>query len=220
MNTTANWKLPIHGQSSWYEWPTMIRPMYYYCQTLRDGMKEGISAFGNPLVWWAGIPALILILLPFGRRRSNRLGSKTSQWLQSIGCEFFVFLALWSVFVKQSSSNGGGDSWKLYGPFLIVLGVASALYIAYQLVTRGDKKALFMVFAYAVQLLPWILVPRWYICLSLFSKCAICRHDDCVRYGKTCGCGQKMVQMVYGLSGSCLFPVLSFLSGTFRTADL
>ncbi len=35
-----------------------------------------------------------------------------------------------------------------------------ALYIAYQLVTRGDKKALFMVFAYAVQLLPWILVPR------------------------------------------------------------
>lgn len=147
-------------QSSWYEWPTMIRPMYYYCQTLRDGMKEGISAFGNPLVWWAGIPALILILLPFGRRRSNRLGSKTSQWLQSIGCEFFVFLALWSVFVKQSSSNGGGDSWKLYGPFLIVLGVASALYIAYQLVTRGDKKALFMVFAYAVQLLPWILVPR------------------------------------------------------------
>ena len=62
--------------------------------------------------------------------------------------------------MKQSSSNGGGDSWKLYGPFLIVLGVASALYIAYQLVTRGDKKALFMVFAYAVQLLPWILVPR------------------------------------------------------------
>ena len=62
--------------------------------------------------------------------------------------------------MKQSSSNGGGDSWKLYGPFLIVLGVASALYIAYQLVTRGDKKALFMVFAYAVQLLPWSLVPR------------------------------------------------------------
>ena len=59
-----------------------------------------------------------------------------------------------------------------------------------------------------------------YVFLSLFSKCAICRHDDCVRYGKTCGCGQKMVQMVYGLSGSCLFPVLSFLSGTFRTADL
>ena len=146
-------------QSSWYEWPTMIRPMYYYCQTLRDGMKEGISAFGNPLVWWAGIPALILILLPFGRRRSNRLGSKTSQWLQSIGCEFFAFLVLWRLVVKQSSSDGSGNLWTLYGPFFIVLGVV-ALYIAYQLVTRGDKKALFMVFAYAVQLLPWILVPR------------------------------------------------------------
>ena len=119
--------------------------------------------------------------------------------------------------MKQSSSDGSGNLWTLYGPFFIVLGVV-ALYIAYQLVTRGDKKALFMVFAYAVQLLPWIIV--LYICLSLFSKCAICRHDDCVLHGETCGFGQKMVQMVYGLSGSCLFPVLSFLSGTFRTADL
>ena len=162
----------------------MYRPIWYYSGVVSDTVREGISAFGNPLVWWAGIPALILILLPFGRRRSNRLGSKTSQWLQSIGCEFFVFLALWSVFVKQSSSNGGGDSWKLYGPFLIVLGVASALYIAYQLVTRGDKKALFMVFAYAVQ-----FSAALYICLSLFPKCAICRNDDCVLHGETCGFG-------------------------------
>ena len=177
-------------QSSWYEWPTMIRPMYYYCQTLRDGMKEGISAFGNPLVWWAGIPALILILLPFGRRRSNRLGSKTSQWLQSIGCEFFVFLALWSVFVKQSSSNGGGDSWKLYGPFLIVLGVASALYIAYQLVTRGrQKKPCFMVFCLCGSIITVDFSAALYICLSLFPKCAICRNDDCVLHGETCGFG-------------------------------
>lgn len=49
-----------------------------------------------------------------------------------------------------------------------------------------------------------------YICLSLFSKCAICRHDDCVRYGKTCGCGQKMVQMVYGLSAVAFFLFLVF----------
>lgn len=49
-----------HPYSSWwYEWPVMIRPVFYYCNTLANGLKEGISAFGNPLVWWAGIPALI-----------------------------------------------------------------------------------------------------------------------------------------------------------------
>ena len=41
--------------STWYEWPAMIRPVFYYSNTVADGLKEGISAFGNPLVWWAGI---------------------------------------------------------------------------------------------------------------------------------------------------------------------
>lgn len=52
-----------HAYSSWwYEWPTMIRPVFYYCNTVADGLKEGISAFGNPLVWWTGIPALIYMV--------------------------------------------------------------------------------------------------------------------------------------------------------------
>lgn len=78
--------------SSWEQWPTMIKPMFYYCNTVANGLKEGISAFGNPLVWWAGIPA------------------------------FFAML--------------------------------------YRIIRRSDKVAAFLVFAYMVQYLPWILVPR------------------------------------------------------------
>lgn len=79
-------------QAAWYEWPAMIRPMFYYCQTVADGLKEGISAFGNPLVWWAGLPAI--------------------------------------------------------------------LYMLYLIFRRKDRIALFMVFAYLVQYVPWMLVPR------------------------------------------------------------
>ncbi|HBA49265.1 MAG TPA: hypothetical protein DCZ91_16015 [Lachnospiraceae bacterium] len=47
--------------SPWYEWPTIKRPIWYYSrivtQTATGGLREGISAFGNPAVWWAGIPA-------------------------------------------------------------------------------------------------------------------------------------------------------------------
>ncbi len=48
--------------SSWYEWPTMVRPIWYYSGYLTDAVKEGISAFGNPIVWWIGIPAFIYVL--------------------------------------------------------------------------------------------------------------------------------------------------------------
>ena len=82
-----------HPYSSvWYEWPTMIRPVFYYSGTTAEGLKEAISAFGNPLVWWAGIPA------------------------------FF--------------------------------------YLVWRVVRYSDGKAMFLGFAYLVQLAPWVLVTR------------------------------------------------------------
>lgn len=47
--------------SAWYQWPIMYRPTWYYSGAVGN-LREGISAFGNPLVWWVGIPAAIFIL--------------------------------------------------------------------------------------------------------------------------------------------------------------
>jgi len=51
--------------SSWYEWPLMLRPVWYYSNIVAESatmhLREGISAFGNPLVWWAGIPAFLYL---------------------------------------------------------------------------------------------------------------------------------------------------------------
>jgi dolichyl-phosphate-mannose--protein O-mannosyl transferase len=78
--------------SKWYEWILMKRPIWYYSGTISETVKEGISSFGNPLVWWAGVPAFV--------------------------------------------------------------------YMLYLCIAKKDKKALFLVIAYAAQLLPWALVPR------------------------------------------------------------
>ncbi|MCM1058518.1 MAG: phospholipid carrier-dependent glycosyltransferase [Firmicutes bacterium] len=57
-----------HPYSSlWYQWPVMQRPIWYYSRIVTGssgagGLREGISAFGNPLVWWAGIPAALYTL--------------------------------------------------------------------------------------------------------------------------------------------------------------
>ena len=49
-----------HPYSSlWYQWPTMIRPVFYFSNTVGDGLYQGISAFGNPLVWYTAIPAAL-----------------------------------------------------------------------------------------------------------------------------------------------------------------
>ena len=48
--------------SHWYEWIIMKRPIWFYSADLGNGIKEGISSFGNPLVWWMGIPAFFYLV--------------------------------------------------------------------------------------------------------------------------------------------------------------
>ncbi len=60
--------------SRWYEWIIMKRPVWYYSGTLDNGLKEGISSFGNPFVWWLGIPAFIyMVYRIFNNRDKNSL---------------------------------------------------------------------------------------------------------------------------------------------------
>lgn len=48
--------------SPWYQWPTITRPIWYFSGQPGGTLREGISAFGNPLVWWPGIPAFLYML--------------------------------------------------------------------------------------------------------------------------------------------------------------
>lgn len=65
-----------HAYSSpWYQWPTMVRPVWYYSnivtETAEAHIREGISAFGNPLVWWAGIPAFFHMLYLTAKKKNR-----------------------------------------------------------------------------------------------------------------------------------------------------
>lgn len=53
--------------SRWYEWPIMKKPIWYFADIItgskgNGGLRENISAFGNPAVWWPGIPAAAYML--------------------------------------------------------------------------------------------------------------------------------------------------------------
>ncbi|NLP22235.1 MAG: phospholipid carrier-dependent glycosyltransferase [Erysipelotrichaceae bacterium] len=58
-NYHTNLEATHYFSSLWYEWPIMIKPVWYYSRVVSDTLREGISSFGNPLVWWVGIFAFI-----------------------------------------------------------------------------------------------------------------------------------------------------------------
>ncbi|MGI6254193.1 MAG: glycosyltransferase family 39 protein [Acutalibacter sp.] len=59
--------------SPWYEWPFDIRPIWYFAGDTSQGYST-ISALGNPLLWWAGIPALAGTFCIWWREHSRWAG--------------------------------------------------------------------------------------------------------------------------------------------------
>jgi dolichyl-phosphate-mannose-protein mannosyltransferase len=57
--------------SSWYTWPWLHRPTWYFYQEQGDAVK-GIVAIGNPLLWWSAIPSSLWVLWSGLRRRDPR----------------------------------------------------------------------------------------------------------------------------------------------------
>jgi len=45
--------------SPWWSWPLLLRPMWYHYEA-HGGWMKGIFAVGNPVVWWAVLPAVAL----------------------------------------------------------------------------------------------------------------------------------------------------------------
>lgn len=71
-----------HPYSSWwYQWPIMYRPIWYYSGTVTETVKEGISAFGNPLVWWAGIPAFFYLFYRTLKKKDKKAGFLVTAYL-------------------------------------------------------------------------------------------------------------------------------------------
>lgn len=107
--------------SHWYEWILNIRPILYYRSVLPDGSISTISAFGNPLLHWGGLFAMIAMPFAFIRRGDARA--------------FFIFfsylvLILPWVFISRLSFA------YHYFPNLIFLSLAIA-YTFDHLIRRG-----------------------------------------------------------------------------------
>ena len=59
---------------SWWSWPFMARPTWYWFKDFKDGTIGGIVAIGNPAIWWAYLPVVIVSTVAAFRRLDWRFG--------------------------------------------------------------------------------------------------------------------------------------------------
>lgn len=55
--------------SPWWEWPIIKGPMWYFStRSAPEGMGSTIVAMGNPVVWWLGLAAFLMVAAAFVKR--------------------------------------------------------------------------------------------------------------------------------------------------------
>jgi len=81
--------------SSWWQWIIIYRPVFYYSNDLGHGLAQGISSFGNPLVWWGGIIGLGYCIYASIARRDKVAVFLVIAWLSQIIPWIFVPRIAW-----------------------------------------------------------------------------------------------------------------------------
>lgn len=173
----SNMDAPHPYASSWYEWPLIKRPIWYYSrvvtQTAEGGLREGISAFGNPAVWWPGIPAFGYMLFLWIRKKDRTAAFLTVSYLAQYLPWFFVTRSTFIyhyfpsvVFVVLMITYSFTRLGKKLPPkffrtaVLLYTGLALALFLLFYPVLSGQPVEASFVVRYLRWLPGWVLTAK------------------------------------------------------------
>ena len=84
--------------SSWWQWLFDYKPLYAYGPNrdfLAEGYTQGIATLGNPLVWWATIPAMLFLAI-------RVIKGKGDNCTMCILCGFLSMYLPWVIIPRQA----------------------------------------------------------------------------------------------------------------------
>lgn len=159
-----------HAYSSqWYEWPFMKRPILFYSGQPAEGLYEGISSFGNPLVWWGGFIAFVYMVYRYFIYNDKTSGYLSIAYLSQylpwvfIGRVVFIyhyfpsvpFLVLmlgysFKIFIEKKQKN----RWAVLG----YVAVAVLLFVMFYPVLSGTPISADYADSYLKWFSDWVLI--------------------------------------------------------------
>ncbi len=80
-------------QSPWYTWPLDLVPLLDSANLMAEDKVSIIATFGNPLIWWGGIPAFFYLMGRVVRRKDKTAG---------ILCFFYLMLLMPWLFIRRT----------------------------------------------------------------------------------------------------------------------
>ena len=90
----ANLTIKHPDSSTWYEWPFMKRPIFYWVKYSGDN-RASIYFVGNPLVWWpAGLAVFLSVVFLFRKKLRKAMDSEISLLLIGYFASILPFIGI------------------------------------------------------------------------------------------------------------------------------
>jgi hypothetical protein len=148
--------------SPWYEWPLIIKPMWFYSNDVvrGTGRMASIATFGNPAVWWVGTLAMIYLFVDtYLQRKPSRAA-------------IFVIIAFLSQYLPWVLVPRSMFIYHYFAsiPF-IVIAIVYAIRNFERRMKRKDKINIYimiylgivlLLFAFFYPVLTGTVIPSWY----------------------------------------------------------
>ncbi len=152
--------------SRWYQWMLDIRPIFFYLKHFDDGRRSSFGAWVNPVLCWAGLLSLFVLLYMALIRRDRKAGfllwgylaqllpwvliTRTTFEYHYFPCSVFLVLSLGYVFslMRDCEKNW---KWRVFG----LCGLSAALFVLFYPAISGlpvNNSA-------ATKLMKWL--PTW-----------------------------------------------------------
>lgn len=149
------WKLqtqilaPHNYQSSWWSWPLMLRPIWYFYEP-DQGAQRGVLLIGNPAIMWGGLAAVAACWWAGVREKAGAPLAVAILWTFALG--------VWAVIPKSL-----GFYYYYYLPGIILCVVLAVAFHHYaERVKRNDEWFLVLcvgLFAYFYPILAALALP-------------------------------------------------------------
>ncbi|MBR0354646.1 MAG: glycosyltransferase family 39 protein [Oscillospiraceae bacterium] len=152
--------------SRWYQWMLDIRPVFFYLKNFGDGTRSSFGTWLNPLLCWAGLLALPVLIYMLVVRRDRKAGfllwgylaqllpwvliTRTTYEYHYFPCSMFLILALGYVFGLMRENT---KRWKTFVTGFCVL--SALLFVLFYPATSGLRVNSEL----ATKLLKWL--PTW-----------------------------------------------------------
>ena len=157
---------PHPYSSRWYQWILDIRPILFYLNRFDDGRRSSFGAWVNPVLCWAGLLSLFVLLYMALIRRDRKAGfllwgylaqllpwviiTRTTFEYHYFPCSVFLVLSLGYVFSLMRDCEKRWK-WRVYG----LCGLNAVLFVLFYPALSGlPVKA-----AEATKILKWL--PTW-----------------------------------------------------------